>query len=120
VDYRKLFVSPYVAACDLESDRSVTIKEVKQEEVKNESGTDVCPIVYFAELPKPLVMNKTNAKRIATMYGPDTDHWIGKQVTLYASETTYRGEVVPCVRVRPNPPVVSVAAAVATSAAVPA
>lgn len=112
MDYRKLFVSPYVAACDLETDRNVTIKEVKQEEVKNESGSDVCPIVYFAELPKPMVMNKTNAKRIATIYGPDTDAWIGRQVTLYASETTYRGEVVPCVRVRPNPPAATVPASV--------
>lgn len=117
MDYRKLFVSKYLAAGDLEGDRIFTIRAITQEPVESASGTETCPIVYLVEFAKPFVMNKTNGKRIAAMYGVDTDQWVGKQITLYASETTYKSEVVPCIRVRPGMPATPAAPVVAATPA---
>ena len=118
--YRKLFNSPYLSAIDIESgDRNVTIVEVRQETVKNQSGEEICPVLFFNEFTKGLVMNKTNAKRIAAMYGTETENWKGKSLTLYPSEANFGNEVVPCIRVRANAPVV-VAAVVANGAPAPA
>jgi hypothetical protein len=47
-----------------------------------------------------MVMNKTNAKLIASHYGDDTDNWTGKEITLYPTTCQAFGETVPCIRVR--------------------
>lgn len=103
-NYALLFPSNYLAAADLEGqDRDLKIKAiVPSEEVGQKK--DKRPIVHFYNMPKGLVLNKTNAKRIAKLYGPDTDNWIDKFVTLYPSECDFGDETVPCLRVRPEAP----------------
>ena len=56
--------------------------------------------MYFLEVPRGLVLNRTNVKRIINLYGNDTDQWTGKKLTLYPSEADFAGNVVPCIRVR--------------------
>lgn len=105
MDYRKMFSSKYVAASDItEGDVKLTITEVKKEEVENVGGKDICPVVYFAETPKGMVLNKTNGKTIAGMYGNEVSNWIGKSISVYDSEVQFGREIVPCVRVRPRAP----------------
>lgn len=92
-------------ACDLGGvDRVVTIEKVEQAEVQNATKKTKKPQVTFKGQPKPLVLNATNAKTIAKMYGPMTEDWIGKRVTLYATTTEMGGETVECIRLRPNIP----------------
>lgn len=108
MNVRTLFPSNYVAAADLcRRDVPVVIARVVQEEVGKEK--ELCPILYFANMKKGLVLNRTNAKRIVAMYGDDCDGWIGKPITLYESETEFSGETVPCIRVRQEPPTLAVA-----------
>src|ERR1044071_4249008 len=38
-------------------------------------------------LPLPLLLNKTNAKTIAQMYGNNPAQWVGKLITLFPSTT---------------------------------
>jgi hypothetical protein len=57
-------------------------------------------VVLFEELPRGLVLNRTNLKRIVAHHGNDADTWPGKQITLYPSETDFAGRTVPCIRVR--------------------
>jgi hypothetical protein len=67
-------------------------------------------IFYFKETAKTAkkhnrdekvwVMNKTNMKIIKKWHGKETDNWIGKQITLYATTCKMKGEVVDCIRVR--------------------
>lgn len=91
------FPSTYLKAADLnERDITVTINDVKQEEV----GDDSRPVVYFRGAKKGLVLNKTNATTIAEAYGNDTDDWFGKPVTLYEAEAEYQGKRMPAIRVR--------------------
>lgn len=94
-----LFPSKFVAAGDLiGQDVTVTIASVKVEEVGADG--DKKPVLYFAGMTKGMVMNRTNAKRISTMYGTEVEGWVGKSVTLYPSETEFGGDTVPCIRVR--------------------
>jgi len=34
-------------------------------------------VVSFADLAKPLILNKVNGNTIVELYGDDTDHWLG-------------------------------------------
>lgn len=55
-------------------------------------------------VPLPLLLNKTNAKTIAQMYGNNPAMWVGKLVTLFPSTTSVGGEEKDCLRVRPKVP----------------
>jgi hypothetical protein len=72
-----------------------TISKAEQKLVG--SDTKIC--LTFAEFPsKPLGCNKTNLKRIATMYGLDAAAWTGQQLLVYRSMTAYGGKSMYCVR----------------------
>jgi hypothetical protein len=87
-------------------DMDVTISGCVKEEFPQTDGSfDEKIVLYFEELVKGLVINKTNWKTLMRLYPvDDTDEWIGEQITLYAGETTYMGE--PCwgTRIRMAPP----------------
>lgn len=81
-------------------DNIVTIKNVAFTEVgetKERKGA-----LVLAEFDRPMVINRTNIKRLIKKLGGDTDQWIGKQITLYPSECDYKGDTVSCIRVREN------------------
>lgn len=94
------FPSNYLKASDLgESQPIVTIAEVKFEAVGR--NKEMKAVVYFTGKTKGLVLNKTNAKKIADLVGSDdTDEWQGGKVKLYATETEFGGETVECIRVK--------------------
>lgn len=106
--YRSMFDNQYLGAWDLAGqDRTLTIAKVVGVDVVGSGGTkNKKPVLTFAEAKsgKGFVCNKTNAKVIAQLYGPDTADWIGKRVTLYPSTTQVGGETVDCIRVRPFSP----------------
>lgn len=57
-------------------------------------------LIMFHELDKGLVLNKTNADMIGSLYGPNTDAWLGKQVMLFTAPVDYQGKKVNAIRVR--------------------
>jgi hypothetical protein len=62
-------------------------------------GTDQKICISFAEFPaKPLGCNKTNLTRVAELYGTNADGWIGKQMQVYRSTTSYSSKVMRCIR----------------------
>ncbi len=95
------FPSNYVKCCDLQGrDVTVTINKVVMEKL----GDDDKPVIYFQGTYKGLALNKTNASRIGNMLGLDTDQWLGQVITLYPTETEFRGDIVACIRVRSQQP----------------
>jgi hypothetical protein len=60
-------------------------------------------IMYIAG-NKPMILNATNSKSIHKLYGPFIEDWAGKQITLFASTAKMSGEMVECLRIRPNVP----------------
>lgn len=102
--WRKYFDERFIGSWDLEGkgDVTVTIERVEMEAMHRPDSEDAenRPVLFFNGAKKGMVLNKTNAKTIAKLHGPDTDDWVGKKITLYATETSAFGEQVECIRVR--------------------
>lgn len=95
------FPSKYLKADDCDEDVIVTITKVTMEDIGQGGKKESKPIVFFKEVTKGLVLNKTNAKMIAKMAGDDdTDHWTGVKVRLIATEVEFQGDLVMAIRVR--------------------
>jgi len=106
-DYRKMYDKEYLGAWDVEGkDYTLTMREVRAGDLTQGGGKkSKRPIVYFEGAEKGLVLNATNGKTIAALYGTKTEAWIGKAITLYATKTEMAGQTVDCIRVRPSVPV---------------
>lgn len=115
MNINKSFKSNYLRAADIESDNlTVTIEEVREEIIGQDK--DSKPVVYFKGLFPGLVLNKTNANTITEVLGtPETDEWIGRQITLYPAEVEYQGKMVESIRVRLRAPRTATQAATATA-----
>jgi len=93
-----IFPSKFVKAADLRGrDVTVVIGSADIEKI----GEDRKLVLYFQGKDKGLVTNKTNADRIAMMYGPDTDDWLGKEIVLYKDFVAFQGKNVEAIRVKP-------------------
>lgn len=104
--WKSMMHRDFIFAFDLNGrDVNVRIKQVKAGELTGEGGRKTKkPIAFFYDKEKGLALNATNCKAIASMYGNDTDKWIGKWITLYPTTTEMGGQTVDCIRVRPQPP----------------
>ena len=113
MDINAVFPSKYLKASDLQGrECAVTIDSVTTEDVAGQGEPDDHkPILWFEKATKGFVLNKTNANTIAGMYGPETDNWVGRTITLFPTQTDFQGKQVACVRVRlPQAATVPVAA----------
>lgn len=97
------FPSKYLSAADIRDDEPiVTIGTVGFENV----GDDRRLVIHFQEMEKPMICNKTNAKRIAYIVNNnETDNWIGKQVKLYEEMVDFQGAIKPAIRIKAPPKV---------------
>ena len=74
----------------------------------------------FAGKTRTLLCNKTNAGLIAKYLGVrDYTQWVGKLIWLKATETDFKGDIVPCVRVDLHPPAEAAARALPPAATDP-
>ena len=63
-----------------------TIKSVSMQTIKSNSGKDdVVPVVVFETAP-PMVLNITNSRTIASLYGEDYDKWAGRSIQIYVTD----------------------------------
>ena len=94
------FPSNYLKASDLgDSSPVVTIDRIEVEAIGR--NKEMKPVLYFQGKTKGLVLNKTNAAKIAQLLGSkDTDDWHGGQIRLYATEVEFGGESVEAIRVK--------------------
>jgi len=106
-----MFDGKYLGAWNLvdakgaKRDVTVQIDSVRAEKITMEGGVqNKKPLIAFRGKELPMVCCKTNAKTIATMYGPDTSKWVGRWITLYPTTTQVGGAEKDCIRVRPQPP----------------
>lgn len=100
MNVNQLFPSKWVKAPDLNGKRvPVTIRQVTIEEVQGDNGKEKVPAVWFKGAAKALLMNKTIAMQIAALHGPETDGWVGKRITLYATKVKAFGKTHDVIRV---------------------
>lgn len=95
----EVFASKWLKAADLkERDHTVTIAAAEPQKMPNENKTKIA--LYFTGKEKGLLLNVTNAKRIAQMFGKETDKWIGKQVVIFPTQVEFSGDMVAAIRVK--------------------
>lgn len=103
----KQLVDPrYIGAYALPNgeDITVTIEQVQLESVTMMGGKKEDHTICYIAGQKPMILNVTNSKSIHKLYGPFIEDWAGKQITLFASTAKMSGELVECLRIRPNVP----------------
>lgn len=101
--WKQNFNYKYTGAYELNAGecKTVTISKTCREEVSSTKGDkQLCFIAYFQGSSKPMVLNKTNCKIIAKMYGSMIERWIGKQIIIEAKAVKAFGEVVEALRVK--------------------
>lgn len=108
-DYRKFFDKEYLGHWDLPDDRDavVTIEKVEAGELHKPGAKkgERKPLLTFRGTEKKMVVNATNAKTIANLYGTHVEEWVGKRISLFRSKTHGPGGAeMDCIRVRPTVP----------------
>lgn len=92
-----VFPSNYLKASDLQG-RTIKVKidSVNVEEM----GKDRKPVLRFVGKQKGLVLNKSNAQIIASVYSPETNGWIGRDIELRPGKVAFNGQMVDCIQVQ--------------------
>ena len=101
--WKNNFDYQYLGGYSIEGDDlELTIVEVKNEMVKGQSGRDEsCMVIYFEEVDKGMICNKTNAKTITTVHGtPYIEEWTGKKILLGTEKVSAFGETTDALRIR--------------------
>jgi hypothetical protein len=102
--WKKLINPDYIGAYSMpdSGELTVTIDYVQSEEIIGSQGKkDFCTVAHLVG-EKPMILNVTNNKSIAKLYGNYVEDWAGKRITLYSTTTRLGGETVECLRIRPN------------------
>ncbi len=101
MDMNQAFPSKYIKAADLQNKEiPLTISHVEMENVGTVEAPDSKPVVYFKGTEKGLVLNKTNNTTIIGIHGSDSNMWCDKQITLFAMQVEFRGDMTWGVRVK--------------------
>ena len=106
-DFNTLF-GDYLKKEDFPQPAALTIRELKQEKLQDESKI----VLYFHENDKGLVLNKTNAELIARELDTvQIEEWVGKKITLYNDpNVSFGGKLTGGVRVQVHPKTIQGAA----------
>jgi hypothetical protein len=89
--FNDIYGSKYLSVPDLhgETPRYRIGKVELVDNLKDKDGTTKRRLtVYFDGVEKPLVLNRTNAKKLAEVYTEDHRKWVGVFVDLYDEDTS--------------------------------
>ena len=101
----------YLAAVELPTERAYTleiddVKIVELEDLKTGKPRERA-VLFWVGRHRGLVLNKVNARRLAAMFGDETDAWKGKRMTFHREEVMAFGERVAGIRVVGSPDIAS-------------
>jgi hypothetical protein len=104
-DFDDLYGSKYLGAADLNGQRKrVKILDTEVSDLREKDGsTKRKCIVWFETEDKALVLNKTNALRLAQAFGKKYEGWNGAVIELYSEMTSLGKEGIRLRPMRPPP-----------------
>jgi hypothetical protein len=105
--YKTYNDSPYLKKEDFPSPEVLTISEVREEQVTAPGEKPKRKLIlYFKEIEKGLVLNKTHGDTLLEITGyEDPEKWIGTRVELYCDPSVmYAGKKVGGIRLRQPAP----------------
>jgi hypothetical protein len=97
----EMYPSRFFRAADVPK-RGITlvIEDVTEEEVNGDGeGKQTKWALKFKDEDRLLVLNKTNATILAEAFGPNTESWIGKAITLRTEKVSFGGRLTDGIRV---------------------
>ncbi len=98
MNINEAFPSKFLKAADLEGKKiKLQIDRISMENFDD----DAKPTAYFVGKEKGMVLNKTNSMILGAEYGPETDNWVGKSISLYSKKVSYNGSMVDSLAVEP-------------------
>jgi hypothetical protein len=102
-NFDDLYGSKYLGAADLNGQRKrVKIVDTEVSDLREKDGsTKRKYIVWFETEDKALVLNKTNALRLAQAFGKAREGWNGAVIELYSEMTSLGKEGIRLRPVRP-------------------
>lgn len=106
VPWGALFKGSYITAAELDGKTAtMTISHVLMEKLTDpETGKEKDKgIVYFREIPRGWVANRTNMACVAAMFGDRTGAWTGKRVTLFSTPVNVGPKKELGIRVKGSP-----------------
>lgn len=108
--WRKMFTDEkYLGAYSLEKDGKydsmvVTIEDVYQGDFLSQGGKEKRPFIKLKEFDKPMVINRTNFKRLEKFFNSfDPSIYIGKQIVLGVENVSSPEGLVPALRFSTRP-----------------
>lgn len=112
----------YLTGDDLDGEVTVTIDRVVMEPFRDPRTRVEArkPVMYFQKAKRGLIVNRTNWRAVADLYGDESDNWAGKQIVLAPEMVDAYGKQTKAVRVRrarPLAPAVRTTLAPSTAAA---
>lgn len=101
-----LFPSKWLKTSDIEIEDeegnlvnpTYTIERVEEGEFG--PNKDLKLVIEFSETEKKFILNKTNLGTLVSLYGDETDDWVGKRVTLFTAPAVFEGKTVQSIRIR--------------------
>jgi hypothetical protein len=97
----EFFQSKFLRAADLGTDEwEFTIARWDRQEFESDDGPQEKPVLYFTTDRRGFVVNKTNMRMLAAMFGDDLNGWNGKSIVLQSEPVQFQGRVVNSIRVR--------------------
>ena len=102
VDWDDLYPGRFLKAADFKGKPvTLTISEVKIEELVGDKGPQIKGVISFDKTDKQWALNKTNGLCLKDLFGKKVQQWVGKRVTLFPSQ--WKGD--DCIRVWGSPDV---------------
>lgn len=90
----------YISGADLVGQtHRLQVSRVEAEEVGDERERKL--VVYFTNAKKGLVLNKTNASALVSVWSDETDEWPGRWLEAFTVPVAFNGRTYDGVRVRP-------------------
>lgn len=106
-----IFPSRFLKAHDLGGKAyTLTIREATLEDVGHGAEKERKLAIGFERATKLMLLNRTNAMIIASLYGPETDAWKGKTVTVYSARVKAFGAWHDALRIKEQIPARNVGA----------
>ena len=103
MNINEAYPSDYLKASDLKGQKiKAVVDRVEMSEFNDGSRK---PTLYFKGKDKGMVLNKTNAMILGSVFSPETDGWAGKEVALYSKKVSFNGQMVDSLAVEPYQPV---------------
>ena len=105
--FKKMQNPNYIGSWDLYDNNgnmkplTVTVDKVAKETVHDgRGGSEECPVMYFKENYKPMVMNATNLKAVAKITGSNfIEEWNGFKIKIEVKKVKAFGEIHEALRI---------------------